>query len=227
MLITFLRTVILYFVLVFGVRLMGKRQLGELQPSELVITILLSNIATMTIEETDNPMFAGLIPILSLICFEVISSYLCMKSRRLRRIVSGRPVIIIQNGKIDQKEMRELRFSPDDLMSQLRQNSIFRVAEVDFAIVETTGRLSVYQKYSSRTITPETLELPEQPEKDSPPVTVVSEGHILEDNLRRCGKDLRWIEKQASRQKLQINDIYLMLAGQDNTCDIIAKEYRA
>ena len=103
MLVTFLRTMILYLVVVFGIRLMGKRQIGELQPSELVITILISNIATLTIEETDSPMFAGLLPILALMCFEVLTSFLCLKSARLRRIVSGRPIIIIHDGKIDQR----------------------------------------------------------------------------------------------------------------------------
>lgn len=224
MLVTFLRTLILYLVLVFGTRLMGKRQLGELQPSELVITILISNIATLPIEETDTPMFAGLLPILSLMCFEVISSYLCLKSRKIRRIISGKPVIIIQNGKIDQKEMQELRFSADDLMSQLRQNGIFSVSEVDFAIVETTGKLSVYQKYSARTLTPKALAMPEDKSKNSPPLTVVCEGELLETNLRRCGKDSRWVQKMVDEQHLKTEDIYLMMAGQDGSYEIIPKE---
>lgn len=224
MLVIFLRTIVLYLVVVFGMRLMGKRQLGELQPSELVITILISNIATLTIEQNDSPMFAGLLPILALMCFEVLSSYFCMKSRRLRRIISGRPVIIIQNGKIDQQEMRELRLSADDLMSQLRQNNIFRVQEVDFAIVETTGKLSIYQKYASRTVTPATLSMPDDPAEDSPPLVVVSEGEMLDENLRRSGKNPQWVQKKAAEQKLAVENIYLMLAGNDDSCDIIPKE---
>ena len=224
MLVTFLRTLILYLVLVFGIRLMGKRQLGELQPSELVITILISNIATLPIEETDTPMFAGLLPILCLISFEVVSSYLCLKSRRIRRIVSGKPVIIIQNGKIDQKEIKELRFSADDLMSQLRQNGIFDVKEVDFAMVETTGKLSIYQKFKSRPLTPEALEMPDIPKKNSPPVVVVSEGKIQDKNLRSCGKDIRWVQKTASENHVVPEDIYLLLAGQDSSYNLIAKE---
>ena len=224
MLVTFLRTLILYLIVVFGIRLMGKRQIGELQPSELVITIMISNIATLTIEQSDSPMFAGLLPILALMCFEVMTSYFCMKNKKLRRIISGKPIIIIQNGKIDQKEMQELRFSADDLMSQLRQNSIFRVQEVDFAVVETNGKLSVYQKYASRPVTPQTLSMPDDPQQNAPPLTVVCEGAVLDDNLRRSGKDLNWVEKKAAAQKLRIPDIYLMLAGPDGACDIIAKE---
>ena len=187
MLVTFLRTMILYLVVVFGIRLMGKRQIGELQPSELVITILISNIATLTIEETDSPMFAGLLPILALMCFEVLTSFLCLKSARLRRIVSGRPIIIIHDGKIDQREMRELRFSADDLMIQLRQNGIFRAEEVEFAVVETNGKLSVYQKYQNRPITPQVLAMPDQPEDNAPPLAVVCEGTVMHEALRRSG----------------------------------------
>ena len=218
MLVTFLRTMILYLVVVFGIRLMGKRQIGELQPSELVITILISNIATLTIEETDSPMFAGLLPILALMCFEVLTSFLCLKSARLRRIVSGRPIIIIHDGKIDQREMRELRFSADDLMIQLRQNGIFRAEEVEFAVVETNGKLSVYQKYQNRPITPD------QPEDNAPPLAVVCEGTVMHEALRRSGKDLRWVEKKAAAQKLKIDDVYLMVACPDGSCDIVAKE---
>ena len=224
MLVTFLRTMILYLVVVFGIRLMGKRQIGELQPSELVITILISNIATLTIEETDSPMFAGILPILALMCFEVLTSFFCLKSARLRRIVSGRPIIVIHNGKIDQKEMRELRFSADDLMIQLRQNSIFRVEEVEFAVVETNGKLSVYQKYQNRPVTPQVLSLPDQPQENAPALTVVCEGTVMHEALRRSGKDMNWVEKKAAAQKLAVKDIYLMVACPDGSCDIVAKE---
>ena len=224
MLVTFLRTMILYLVVVFGIRLMGKRQIGELQPSELVITILISNIATLTIEETDSPMFAGLLPILALMCFEVLTSFLCLKSARLRRIVSGRPIIIIHDGKIDQREMRELRFSADDLMIQLRQNGIFRAEEVEFAVVETNGKLSVYQKYQNRPITPQVLAMPDQPKDNAPPLAVVCEGTVMHEALRRSGKDLRWVEKKAAAQKLKIDEVSLMVACPDGSCDIVAKE---
>ena len=215
--VTFLRTMILYLVVVFGIRLMGKRQIGELQPSELVITILISNIASL-------PMFAGLLPILALMCFEVLTSFLCLKSARLRRIVSGRPIIIIHDGKIDQREMRELRFSADDLMIQLRQNGIFRAEEVEFAVVETNGKLSVYQKYQNRPITPQVLAMPDQPEDNAPPLAVVCEGTVMHEALRRSGKDLRWVEKKAAAQKLKIDEVYLMVACPDGSCDIVAKE---
>ena len=147
MLIVLIRTIILYFIIVLGTRIMGKRQLGELQPSDLVITILISNIATLPIEETEIPLVTGIIPILTLVCFEVFSSALSLKSPLARRLISGRPIVIIQNGRLNQKEMRDLRFSLDDLMEQLRGSGIFDLSEVQLAIVETTGKLSIYQKF--------------------------------------------------------------------------------
>ena len=121
----FIRALILYFVVIFSVRLMGKRQLGELQPSELVITILISNIATLPLEDTAIPLLPGILPILSMVCFEVIISWFSLKSRRLRRVICGSPKIIIRNGQIEQDTMRELRLSIDDLMTALRGNQVF------------------------------------------------------------------------------------------------------
>ena len=167
---------------------------------------------------------AGLLPILALMCFEVLTSFFCLKSARLRRIVSGRPIIIIHHEKIDQQQMRELRFSADDLMIQLRQNSIFRVEEVEFAVVETNGKLSIYQKYQNRSVTPQVLSLPDCPEENAPPLAVVCDGTVMHEALRRCGKDLRWVEKKAAAKKLAIRDIYLMVACPDGTCDIVEKE---
>ena len=141
MLVSFLRTLILYIVVIFGMRIMGKRQLGQLQPSELVITILISNIATLPIENSDVPLILGIIPILTLMCFEVILSVLTLKSIRFRRLIWGNTKILIQDGKIKQQELADLRYSVDDLMEQLRTNGIFDLREVEFALTETTGQL--------------------------------------------------------------------------------------
>ena len=112
----------------------------------------------------------------------------------------------------------------DDLMTQLRQNSIFRVEEVEFAVVETNGKLSVYQKYQSRTVTPQALSMPDRPEDNAPPLAVVCEGTIMNEALRRSGRDLNWVKKQAAARKLPVEEVYLMVACPDGSCDIIAKE---
>ena len=140
------RSLILYVLVIFAVRLMGKRQLGELQPSELVITILVSNIATLPLEDVNIPVIVGITPILSLVCFEVVVSWLNLKSPCIRKITSGSPKIVIKDGKIDPDTMRDLRFSVDDLMMALREKEVFDLDEIQFAIVETTGNISVMKK---------------------------------------------------------------------------------
>jgi len=224
MLVTFFRTLILYAVIVFGVRLMGKRQLGELQPSELVVTILISNIATLPIEESETPLFSGLLPILSLVTFEVIVSAINLRCRWLRRIFSGSPVVVIRNGEIDQKRLSELRFSIDDLMAQLRSNQIFAVDEVDFAVVETTGKLSVYQKYAARPLTPKTMEMPDQPDQNAPPLVVVSDGHVYSEYLALCGKDMAWLEETAASRRTAIEDIFLLTLDRAGNCHMVKRE---
>ena len=139
MFIVFFRTLIIYVIIIVCLRIMGKRQLGELQPSEFVIAILISNIATLSIEDTDIPLLGAVVPIITLMSSEVILSYITLKSGKAQIMVTGNPVPVIRNGSIDQKSMRDLRFSIEDLMSQLRINGIFDVQEVAWAIVETNG----------------------------------------------------------------------------------------
>ena len=150
MTVVFIRAVILYCVLIFSVRLMGKRQIGELQPSELAITILISNIATLPVEDLSIPLITGLLPVLTLVCLDVLMSWLSVKSKKMRGIVSGEPVIIISDGKVDQQKLYNLRFTTDDLMEAIRTQGIFDLEEVQFAVVETTGRVSVYPKFKNR-----------------------------------------------------------------------------
>lgn len=223
MLVAFLRTLILYIVVIAGVRMMGKRQLGELQPSELVVTILISNIATLPIEEIDTPLFFGLLPILSLVTFEVLISFLNLKFRPLRRVFSGRPMVLIQNGVIDQKKLEQLRFSVDDLMAQLRSNGIFAIGEVDFAMVETTGKLSVYQKFPYRPVTPEAMAMPAQPDKDSPPLVIVSDGTVFEENLTLIGRDRGWLNQTLASQKAEAPRVFLMTADKTGSYTLIKK----
>ncbi|MGN0631461.1 MAG: DUF421 domain-containing protein, partial [Ruminococcus sp.] len=154
-----LRSIILYAVVIFSVRLMGKRQLGELQPGELVITILISNIATLPIENTSVPLLPGIVPILTLVCLEVIVSFITMKSKKLRKLVSGSPKIVIRDGEIIQQTMLDLRLTIDDLLMSLRSNQIFDPSEVQFAIVETTGAISVYPKSAYRSVVQEDIGL--------------------------------------------------------------------
>ena len=151
MTVAIIRTFILYIIVIFSVRFMGKRQIGQMQPTELVITILISNIATLSLEDPDAPLLTGMVPILFLVSFDVIISVFTMKFPRFRRFVSGSPQIIINNGILDKTKLRTLRMSQDDLVEALRGLNIFDISEVQFAVVETNGQISAYQKEPYRT----------------------------------------------------------------------------
>lgn len=222
MLVVFLRTLILYALVVLGMRIMGKRQLGELQPSELVTTILISNIATLPIENTNVPLLSGAVPILTLMCFEVILSYLGMKNRRFRTILSGTPRIIIRQGKIDQQELENLRYSVDDLMEQLRVNSIFDIQQVEMAVVETTGQLSVCKKAETLPLT--ASDLGKIPPALNIPAVVVSDGQLLPQGLDYCGIKEETVRKLAKKQGRELQDIFLMTCTPDQTVYIVDKE---
>lgn len=219
-----IRGVILYFLVIFAVRLMGKRQLGELQPSELVITILVSNIATLPLEDTDIPVLVGVTPILSLVCFEVITSWIILKFQPLRKIISGSPKIVISNGKVDRKVLRELRFSVDDLMTALRGRDIFDLAEVQFAIVETTGSISVMKKPAADV--PNRNDLDITAENIDPPIVIVSDGTLHETALKSLGFDKKFAESTAKKAGVKLDEIFIMTADSSGSCFIAEKDVR-
>ncbi len=197
---------------------MGKRQLGELQPSEFVIAILISNIATLSIEDTDVPLIGAVVPIITLMSAEVILSYVTLKSGKAQVLVTGNPVFIIRNGNIDQKSMRDLRFSIEDLMSQLRINGVFDIEDVAFAIVETNGQLTVYQKPENQPLTQKALFDPKSVSK-APPMVLISDGILSPDTLHTCGLKERWLINVLEKENISQNEIFLM------TCDPSAKYY--
>ena len=218
MFVLFFRTLIIYFVIIACIRIMGKRQLGELQPSEFVIAILISNIATLSIEDTDIPLIGAVVPIITLMSAEVILSFITLKSEKTRVIVSGSPVVIIRNGNIDQKSMKELRFSIEDLMSQLRINGIFDIEDVGFAIVETNGQLTVYPKAEAQPLTPKSVRDPKIG-CNIPPMVLISDGTLCPKVLKECNLTEKWLEGVLKKEKIEEKDIFLM------TCDPYAKYY--
>lgn len=222
MLIVFFRAVILYIVIIFSMRLMGKRQLGELQPSELVITILMSNIATLPIEDVNIPMIMGVVPIFTLVCLDVIMSHLSLVSRKFRRIISGSPKIIISDGKIDQALMKKLRFSIDDLLESLRSVQVFDISEVQLAIVETTGKISVYEKQNKQSCTPEDLGI--QKQEQNPPQLVIEDGEIVENALNFLKLDKKWLDKTLKKEKCRAEDVFIMTADPQGEYTLIRKD---
>lgn len=202
---------------------MGKRQIGELQPSELVITILVSNIATLPLEDLNIPLIMGILPILSLVCFEVLMSWLSLKSRRLRHIVSGSPKVIIRDGILDQTVLKELRFSVDDLMTALRSNNVFDISDVQYAVVETNGSVSVYEKFTQRNATNSSLGLEGQ--SPDPPVIIVSDGKIISQGLEETGLTRQWVYDLTNRRHLEIADIFLLTSDRNGRYNLIKKRF--
>jgi len=221
MFIVFFRAVLLYFIIIFSVRLMGKRQIGELQPSELVVTILMSNIATLPVEDISIPMIMGVVPIFTLVSMDVIVSHLSMKFRGLRRVVSGSPQIVISDGKIDQKVMKDLRFTADDLMESLRSVQIFDINEVQLAIVETTGKISVCQKKQFQPVSCNDLNIPAK--EENPPVVVINDGEYSPAAVRFLGFDMQWLEKILKKEGKSRENIFIMTADSSGKYTIIDK----
>lgn len=216
MCVVLIRSLILYLLVIFAVRLMGKRQLGELQPSELVITILVSNIATLPLEDVDIPLIVGVTPILALVCFEVVISWLNLISPKLRKVISGSPKVIISNGRIDRETMRELRFSVDDLTMALRSQGIFDLSEVQFAVVETTGSVSVMKKSGKDTPTKEDMDITVT--ECDPPHVIISDGIILNAALNNTGITEAELNRLLRLHSIDSRDIFIMTADHEKNC---------
>jgi uncharacterized membrane protein YcaP (DUF421 family) len=204
-----IRTVLLYCLVVFAVRLMGKKQLGELQPSELVTTILISNIATLAIEDADLPMLAGVIPIIAIVCLDIFMTMLSLKSDKIRRAVTGNPRVLIRDGVIDQAEMRNLRYTIHDLMEAMRDSGIFDITKVQYAIAETTGKINFFEK------------APETPA--NPPVLAVSDGTADKNALKEAGLDEQWLNKLLSDNNISLSKIFLLTADENGNHYLVEK----
>jgi uncharacterized membrane protein YcaP (DUF421 family) len=203
---------------------MGKRQLGELQPSELVITILVSNIATLSLEDEEIPLLHGILPILALVCFEVIVSWASLKSVRIRRLISGSPKIIIREGMIDQKQLLELRFSADDLMTTLRTNGVFDLHDVQFAVVETNGAVSVCLKPARQPAS--RGDVGTVSDSTDPPQLIIADGQLREDALRSAGLTHEWLHGILHERRIRLRDVFLMTADRSAKYCLVRREGR-
>ena len=222
MTVSFIRTIVLYVFILIAVRLMGKRQISELQTSELVVTLLISDIAAIPMQDTGQPLSSGIVPILVLVMCEIALSAAMLKNMRLRRIVCGNPVVVIADGKIDQQKMRALRMSTEDLSEELRQKDIFALEDVAYAIVETNGRLSVIKKTGRDPATAEQLGISLRDKGIE--TVIISDGEFSDGSLSLCGKTRAWAEEILRRKHLTLPDIFLMTANTAGDFHIVRKE---
>lgn len=218
----FFRTILLYMVLIGAIRLMGKRQVGQMEPSELVVTMLVADLAATPIQETKISIPDAVISIGTVLLLEMILSLGSLRSTRLRKLLCGKPVILIENGKILQENLRATRVNLDELTGYLRQKDVLDISTVQYAILETGGSLSVfpYPQEMPATARDAGVSAAEQ----SLPVTVISDGRVLKENLKKAGKNAAWLDKQLRNRKSTVRETFLLTVDGQNQVFFVKKE---
>lgn len=223
MVIAFIRTIILYIIIIAGIRLMGKRQVGELEPSELVLSLLIADLAAVPMQDFGIPLLTGVIPILTLLSMTMIFSVLTMRFVRFRILMCGKPSIVVRDGTPDQKEMHRNRFTVDELFEELRMNGYTDISKIKYAILETNGQLSVLPYASAKPPTTEQLSVKTQ--ESGLPVILISDGRVLENNLKTAGHDLRWLEKQLKKHRCSSPArVFLMTVDEQGQVKLFPKQ---
>ena len=214
MLIIFLRAIFLYIVVLIVMRLMGKREIGQMQPFELAISIMIADLAATPMAETGIPISNGIVPILGLLVMHLTISTINIKSTRAREIICGKPSILIYRGKIDEKTLRKERFTINELEERLRDNNIFNIGDVDFAILETSGQVTVIPKPSKRNVIPEDFNI--EPEYEGISYDLVVDGKVMYKNLEKIGKSYIWLVKQAEKFGIKPEDALIITIDGNN-----------
>lgn len=223
MILSYLRTVVLYLVLIFAVRLMGKRQIGELEPAEFVVTMLVANLAAIPMQDGGIPLYSGLVPILTVLAVELVLSGLTMHSVRLRRFLCGKPVILIDNGRLCQDNLRRTRITLEELNGQLRQKDVLDIRSVQYAILETDGKLSVFPFAKDRPASAKDAGIAAAPR--AMPVTVIIDGYLSREDLHRAGKDQAWLDRQLRLHQATIEQTLLLSVSPGDKVHWLGKEY--
>ncbi len=215
MILSYLRTIILYLVLIAVIRLMGKRQIGQMEASEFVVTMLVANLAAIPMQDGGIPLFSGVVPIVTVLGMELVLAGLALRSIGFRRILCGKPVILIENGNILQENLRKTRVTLDELTGHLREKDVLDPGTVQYAILETNGNLSVfpYPKYTPACAKDAGVSTGKQ----YLPITIVSDGKLLTKNLQKAEKDLSWVKKVLAQRGATIENTWILTVdGGDN-----------
>lgn len=223
MFIALFRTVALYALIILGIRLMGKRQVGELEPSELVFTLLIADLAAVPMQDFGIPLITGMVPIITLLCLTLLLSILSMRSIRFRSILCGRPSIVVKEGQVCQKEMAKNRFTLDELSEELRIQGVSDISKVKYAILETNGQLTVLLKAAESPLTAGQAGL--EPEDGGLCALIVSDGRLMEDNLKRRGLNDEWLNKQLKRNHVKsVKEVFMLSVDELGTVYFAKKE---
>ena len=218
-----IRTIILYIFIIIGIRLMGKRQVGELEPSELVLSLIIADLASVPMQDYGIPLLTGILPILALLAMTMILSVLTMKSVRFRALMCGRPSIVIRDGLVDQREMARNRLTIDELLEELRAKGYTDPATVKYAILETNGQLSVLPYSNQKPPTAQQLQV--SAEESGLPLVVISDGRLLEHNLRALGRDRKWLDQRLEERGCSgLEAVFLLLVDQTGSIYLARKD---
>ena len=220
----FFRTIILYFLLMVGLRLMGKRQIGELEPSELVLTLIISDLAAVPMQDFGIPLVNGMFPIVTLLCLSMLLSFFSLKSIRFRKLICGCPAVIIRDGKILQHNMARNRITVDELLEELRSQGYSDLSAVKYAILETSGQVSVLPYTKDSPVTPKVSSM-EVADDVTLPVLLINDGRIMSENLASSGYDLVWLDKQLKERRLTSHrQVFLLTVDESGSVTCVAKE---
>lgn len=226
MITAFIRTIILYLFIMLGLRLMGKRQIGELEPSDLVLTMMLSDLAAVPMQDFGIPLLAGLIPILTLLALSMLLSQLSLQSLRFRALVCGKPAVLIDNGQLQQETMRKNRYTLDELLEALRGQGYADLTDVKYAVLENSGQLSVFPWTKKQPPTAEQLGLDVKDDMFLPTI-LINDGRLLTKNLVLCGKDTNWLQKKLRQNGFSSpSQVFLLTLDQQGTIFCIRKEHK-
>ena len=222
MILSYVRTILLYLVLIAVVRLMGKRQIGQMEPSEFVVTMLIANLAAIPMQDGGIPLLSGLVPILTVLGMELLLAGLCMYSVFFRKLLCGKPVILIENGKILQDNLRRTGVTLDELTGHLRLKDVLDVQSVQYAILETDGNLSVFPYPSLRPAN--ASEAGVQTQGQHLPITIVADGHLYRENLPLIRKNVAWVEEILQAHHVKLSQTWLLTADETDRIFFLKKE---
>ncbi|MCI6255430.1 MAG: DUF421 domain-containing protein [Clostridiales bacterium] len=225
MVIAFLRTIILYLLIIAGIRLMGKRQIGELEPSELVFALIIADLAAVPMQDLGIPLLSGVVPILTLLALTMVLSVLNMKSLRLRALLCGRPSVVVENGRVMERELRRNRVTLDELMEELRLKGVTDLNTVRYAILETNGQLSVLLQAAEQP--PTARQMGRTVEEPGLPLPIINDGRVVEHNLQLRGLSREWLRRQMAEHSVsRAEDVFLLSVDELGRVYFVAKEGR-
>ena len=222
MILSYTRTIILYLILILVIRLMGKRQIGQMEPAEFVVTMLVANLAAIPMQDGGIPLFSGVVPILTVLGVELVLSALSLKSSKVRKLLCGKPVILIENGKILQNNLKKTRITLDELSGHLREKDVLDITAVQFAILETNGNLSVFPYPKEKPASARDAGI--QARVQYMPITIVSDGELMEENLRKAKKDMAWLRRVLEEHRAELSNTWLLTVDGSNTVTFFRKD---